>query len=110
MMTLQNQPRDLTFSKACDPTTSSSFYRRSGGSVISSTDADTHSDIACLQGSGKTLAFGLPIIQRLLAEGAGEGDGHVPRTATPPSPLRGLILLPTRELALQVTALQVSMW
>ena len=57
-----------------------------------------------LQGSGKTLAFGLPIIQRLLAEGGGEAGGHAPRTATPPSPLRGLILLPTRELALQVAA------
>jgi ATP-dependent RNA helicase RhlE len=36
-------------------------------------------------GTGKTLAFGIPVIQRMLAT-----DG------------RGLILLPTRELALQV--------
>lgn len=54
------------------------------------------------QGSGKTLAFGLPIIQQLLAEGSGEGE-HQARTRMPPSPLRALILLPTRELALQVT-------
>ncbi len=37
-------------------------------------------------GTGKTLAFGIPMIQRLLA--AGEGNG--------------LIVVPTRELALQV--------
>lgn len=54
------------------------------------------------QGSGKTLAFGLPIIQQLLADGGGEAAGHSPRSRMPPSPLRALILLPTRELALQV--------
>src|SRR3989344_3011503 len=37
-------------------------------------------------GTGKTLAFGLPMIQRLQAE---KGS-------------RGLVVLPTRELALQV--------
>jgi len=37
-------------------------------------------------GTGKTLAFGVPLIQRLLKAGKG----------------RGLIVLPTRELALQV--------
>jgi superfamily II DNA/RNA helicase len=42
-------------------------------------------------GSGKTLAFGLPLIARL------EGT-----TATPRRP-RGLVLVPTRELAMQVT-------
>src|SRR5215213_7760339 len=41
-------------------------------------------------GSGKTLAFGLPVLVRLAG-----------RTSRPKAP-RGLILLPTRELAIQV--------
>jgi len=41
-------------------------------------------------GSGKTLAFGLPLLQRLKAHDA--------------DALRGLVLVPTRELALQVSA------
>jgi superfamily II DNA/RNA helicase len=40
-------------------------------------------------GSGKTLAFGLPILQRL-------GEGR------PEAPPRAVVLVPTRELALQV--------
>jgi superfamily II DNA/RNA helicase len=43
-------------------------------------------------GSGKTLAFGLPVLTRLAASGR-------PRTPTAP---RALVLVPTRELALQV--------
>ena len=49
-------------------------------------------------GSGKTLAFGLPLLQRLVAE-------RLPtqRPATrPPTGPRGLVLVPTRELARQV--------
>jgi superfamily II DNA/RNA helicase len=42
-------------------------------------------------GSGKTLAFGLPMISRLA--------GSSPRERTQP---RGLVLVPTRELAMQV--------
>ncbi|MGI8762232.1 MAG: DEAD/DEAH box helicase [Jatrophihabitantaceae bacterium] len=42
-------------------------------------------------GSGKTLAFGLPLIARL------EGAASAPRRP------RGLVLVPTRELAMQVT-------
>jgi superfamily II DNA/RNA helicase len=42
-------------------------------------------------GSGKTLAFGLPLIVRL------EGNRAAPRHP------RGLVLVPTRELAMQVT-------
>jgi ATP-dependent RNA helicase RhlE len=44
-------------------------------------------------GTGKTAAFGLPMIHRLLAGGDRLGRGTKPR---------GLVLVPTRELALQV--------
>jgi ATP-dependent RNA helicase RhlE len=43
-------------------------------------------------GTGKTAAFGLPIIERLLSPDAG-GDRRAPRA---------LVLVPTRELAVQV--------
>ncbi|OPB29798.1 DEAD/DEAH box helicase [Bartonella sp. WD12.1] len=43
-------------------------------------------------GSGKTLAFGLPILSQILAL----GDKRYPKTA------RALILVPTRELAVQI--------
>ncbi len=46
-------------------------------------------------GSGKTLAFGLPMLDRLSAAKAHKDPGH-------PARPRGLVLLPTRELALQV--------
>jgi ATP-dependent RNA helicase RhlE len=47
--------------------------------------------LACAQtGTGKTAAFVLPMLQRLEAEG--RGDGHV----------RALIVAPTRELAAQI--------
>ncbi len=46
-------------------------------------------------GSGKTLGFGLPMLQRVSAsESAARPDG--------PACPRGLVLLPTRELAVQV--------
>jgi superfamily II DNA/RNA helicase len=58
-------------------------------------------------GSGKTLAFGLPMLARL-AGGSPNGDrataGHptgARRRARPGRP-RGLVLVPTRELAMQV--------
>jgi len=50
-------------------------------------------------GSGKTLAFGLPVLQRIAA--AFEAEGRPRRPGKPARP-RGLVLLPTRELALQV--------
>ncbi|MGL5393216.1 MAG: DEAD/DEAH box helicase, partial [Shewanella sp.] len=44
-------------------------------------------------GTGKTAAFALPILQGLMSEPAGEGSS---------SAIRALVLVPTRELALQV--------
>ena len=49
-------------------------------------------------GSGKTLAFGLPLLTRL-APGAGQQPAARPAQGRAP---RGLILVPTRELARQV--------
>jgi superfamily II DNA/RNA helicase len=47
-------------------------------------------------GSGKTLGFGLPMLQRIAATDAPKVEGgHAARP-------RGLVLLPTRELAVQV--------
>lgn len=61
-------------------------------------------------GSGKTLAFGLPILQRLLEEQdkAARKEGLISSKEKTfkgdknQSPLRALIVTPTRELALQV--------
>jgi ATP-dependent RNA helicase DeaD len=48
-------------------------------------------------GTGKTAAFALPMIQRLTEPDA---DTRKPHRATPPG---GLVLVPTRELAMQVS-------
>lgn len=48
----------------------------------------------CLQGSGKTMAYGLPILNHILSTPQAD-----PKTRRP---LISLILCPTRELALQV--------
>jgi superfamily II DNA/RNA helicase len=52
-------------------------------------------------GSGKTLAFGLPMLQRLAATLMGPNGTIVTSKGHPARP-RGLVLLPTRELAVQV--------
>ena len=49
-------------------------------------------------GSGKTLAFGVPLLQRAKAT----RDTHGSRAATRPARPLALVLLPTRELAVQV--------
>jgi superfamily II DNA/RNA helicase len=49
-------------------------------------------------GSGKTLAFGVPLLQRAKAT----RDDQRPRQATRPARPLALVLLPTRELAVQV--------
>jgi len=49
-------------------------------------------------GSGKTLAFGVPLLQRAKATRDAEG----PTQATRPARPLALVLLPTRELAVQV--------
>ncbi|MGH9201120.1 MAG: DEAD/DEAH box helicase [Vicinamibacterales bacterium] len=56
-----------------------------------------HDVVACAEtGTGKTLAFAAPILQRLLKEVPGYGDeAREPFT-------RALILAPTRELAMQI--------
>jgi len=52
--------------------------------------------IGVVQGSGKTLAYGLPILHFFLS--------HPPPPSTQKRPLRALILAPTRELALQISS------
>jgi superfamily II DNA/RNA helicase len=51
-------------------------------------------------GSGKTLGFGLPMLQRIAAQLT--RDGAVQQIPGGPARPRGLVLLPTRELAVQV--------
>ena len=56
-----------------------------------------HDVVACAEtGTGKTLAFAAPIIERLLSETPGYGD------AARENYTRALILAPTRELAVQI--------
>ena len=52
-------------------------------------------------GSGKTLGFGLPMLQRIAA-GLSDETGTVTQLPGSPASPKGLVLLPTRELAVQV--------
>ena len=52
-------------------------------------------------GSGKTLGFGLPMLQRIAAGLSGDNGAVTQLPGSPASP-KGLVLLPTRELAVQV--------
>ena len=55
-------------------------------------------------GTGKTLAFGIPVLQRIVARGDREYADH-----DAPGKPQALVVAPTRELALQVAAdLQVA--
>ena len=64
--------------------------------------AKHHAVLICIshQGSGKTLAYGLPILHHLLTEAYSR---PIPSNKTR-RPVRALILAPTRELALQVSS------
>ncbi|MXW41836.1 MAG: DEAD/DEAH box helicase [Acidimicrobiia bacterium] len=54
-------------------------------------------------GSGKTLAFGIPMVERLSNAGSSKnGSGQVRSSNSSSGSTRGLILVPARELALQV--------
>ena len=56
---------------------------------------------AAQTGTGKTAAFALPLLQRMMA--------HENASASPARhPVRALVLLPTRELAVQVCLLYTS--
>jgi ATP-dependent RNA helicase DDX24/MAK5 len=57
-----------------------------------------YSTYPSVKGSGKTLAYGLPILHELLTEASTS-----PRSIKSRRPLRALVLAPTRELALQVS-------
>lgn len=54
-----------------------------------------------IQGSGKTLAYGLPILHHLLTQASSQTKSARSKQKRP---LRALILAPTRELALQVSS------
>jgi len=58
-----------------------------------------HVPSSSVQGSGKTLAYGLPILHKLLVDASAS-----PIKTNSRRPLRALVLAPTRELALQVSA------
>ena len=59
--------------------------------------------LAAATGSGKTMAYTLPVLQRLVQQEAQDGFRRRPKKP------RALVLVPTRELAVQVLAAVKSM-
>mmetsp|Transcript_4369 Transcript_4369/g.6136 ORF Transcript_4369/g.6136 Transcript_4369/m.6136 type:complete len:440 (+) Transcript_4369:44-1363(+) len=68
---------------------------------------------SAVTGSGKTAAFLLPIMERILQRGGGRVSMHHPasnrNSSTSISATRGLILTPTRELAAQCLGMMNAM-
>jgi superfamily II DNA/RNA helicase len=52
-------------------------------------------------GTGKTLGFGIPLLQRIVADG--EEDSEPDRAPVQPGKPQALVVVPTRELCVQVT-------
>ena len=52
-----------------------------------------------IQGSGKTLAYGLPVLHHIIREKLNQQSQKLPSTRI----IQALILAPTRELAMQVS-------
>jgi superfamily II DNA/RNA helicase len=53
-------------------------------------------------GTGKTLGFGIPLLQRIVTEGDGDTAGDRAAPVVPGKP-QALVVVPTRELCVQVT-------
>lgn len=64
-----------------------------------SLSASENAASSALQGSGKTLAYGLPILDHLLKHASSSSSPSKERRR-----VRALVLTPTRELALQVSS------
>ena len=62
-----------------------------------------------MTGSGKTAAFLLPIMERILQRGGGRVQLSKKNSSASTSATRGLILTPTRELAAQCLGMMVAM-
>ena len=52
-------------------------------------------------GTGKTLGFGIPLLQRVVLDGEDHGDPALPPPAA--GKPQALVVVPTRELCIQVT-------
>ena len=85
-------PLALALASACPP---GLHHAHAGAAEIHSDRPHAARDLLARAqtGTGKTAAFGLPMIDRLLVRGGAAAGPRKPR---------GLVLVPTRELALQV--------